>query len=121
MTESQSKEDQGRRIKIYAVASLSFSLLVFVVIPIAIILDSFDLISVLAHDIMMFIGVPLPILGAVFGHIALNKIKKHPESPRKYRRLALTGVIVGYCWVAFCILVFLFFWFVVFPNLFHSH
>lgn len=121
MTDSQDKEDHGRSIRNYAVTSLCFSLLVFLVIPIAITLESFGLISVLAHDIILFIGVPLPILGAVFGHVALNKFRKNPESPMKYRRLALTGAIVGYCWVAFCILFFLFLWFVVFPNLFHSH
>ena len=115
MTCGQDKEDQGRRTRKYAVASLCFSLLVFVVVPIAIILDSFDLISVLTHDIIMFIAVPLPILGAVFGHVALRKLRKYPESPRKFRRLALAGAIVGYCWVAFCILVFLFFWFILEP------
>lgn len=121
MTDSQNREDQSRRIRNYAVASLCFSLVVFVIFPIATILDSLDLVGVLAYDIVMFIGVPLPILGAVFGHVSLRKLRKYPESPRKYRRLALAGAIVGYCWVAFCILFFLFIWFVMFPNLFHSH
>ena len=121
MTDNQDKEDQGRRIRNYAVTSLCFSLLVFVILPLTTLLDMFDLIGWRTYNIMMFIGIPLPILGVIFGHVALKKFRKNPESPMKYRRLALTGAIVGYCWVAFCILIFLFFWFVVFPNLFHSH
>lgn len=121
MTDGQDKEDQDRKIRNYAVSSLCFSLLVFVIVPIVTILDNLDLIDWLAYNILMFTGVPMPILGAIFGHVALKKIRKNPETPRKYRRLALSGAIVGYGWMAFCMLVFLFFWFLVFPNLFHSH
>ena len=120
MTDGQDKEGQDRKIRIYAVASLCFSLLVFVIVPIVTILDRSDLIGCPAYDILMFTGALLPIPGAIFGHVALKKIGKNPETPRKYRRLALAGAIVGYGWVAFCILGFLFVWFVVFPNLFHS-
>ena len=121
MTDGQNKEGQDRKIRNYAVASLCFSLLVFVIVPIVIILDRSDLIGCPAYNILMSTGMTMPIFGAIFGHVALRKIRKNPETPRKFRHLALAGAIFGYGWVAFCILFFLFLWFVVFPNLFHSH
>jgi len=47
-----------------------------------------------------------PIAGIVFGHIALSQIKRNGDTGRG---LALTGVIVGYVWLALGLLFFVFY------------
>ena len=121
MNSGGDKHDYHQRIKNLAIASLCLSLLPFVLVPVAFILDNMDLIGWAAHDTLMFVGIPLPTVGAICGHVALKKMKARPETAGKYRRPALAGAIIGYGWTALCILGFAIFWFIVLPNAFRMH
>ena len=121
MIDSEQPEDSHRKIRNLAVASLCFVFLAFVLVPTAFVLDNMGFIGWAPHDLLMFIALLLVIVGAISGHVALKKIKVNPETPGKYRRLALAGAIIGYGGVALCVVVFAYFWFIVFPNAFSSH
>ena len=121
MTDSEQREDYHRKIRNLSVASVCLLFLAFVLVPTAFVLDNMNLIGWAVHDALMFIAFLLVIVGAISGHVALKEIKVNPETPEKYRRLALAGAIIGYCGMALCILVFAYFWFIVFPNAFSSY
>jgi len=51
--------------------------------------------------VAIILGFMQPLAGIVFGHIALNQIKRNGDAGRG---LALTGLIIGYISVAFIII-----------------
>ena len=121
MTDSPQRRENQRKIHNLAIASSCLLLLALVLAPTAYVLDDMGLLGWGALASLVIIVLLLVIAGAICAHVTLRKIKVNPETPMKYKRLALAGTIVGYGVLALCILVFAFFWFIVFPNLMHSH
>ncbi len=121
MTDSPQREDYQRKIQNLAVAGSCLLLLALVLAPTVYVLDDMGLLGWGALAALVIIAFLLVIVGAICGHIALRKFKTNPETPMRFKRLAMAGAIIGYGVLAFCILVFAFFWFIVFPGLMHSH